>query len=533
MNRANTAIFTTHSANGYRWAVVNEGFVRPDGRNASVPINASTALTPSDLDSFRQIQSSLGSYANLTNQQCVEAYTDVYQSQRRTVLIVTPTPSNLTNNNNNNTAHILEHDVSRAGTGANNWICSLHQSSPLPGVFDNPCDTTAKSHISLPGVDKFDRDWKVFGHPVLYCLAEEHKPPCAVQYAPVIVGMLILVTALKLMAMIVLLLWYFDGEDRPLACPGDAAAEFLRREDASTIGMGTATRRNVKKLWKRKIQQPVWADKMGRAWRGASLHKWLYFVLRCARFWFLLIPLETLFRSLSYPQIILMTFNSVLMMAFFALIYILSTVLQARESGREYHFFSHFGQPNPDFQPLSPRALPIVELSALANSPQFVLAFFWVIYAGLFGAMAHAQDWACFAKDAQSQTLMVSSPRGKQRGLWLLGVPFWLGVLLFLLEALTHFLVSRSIFPVRVQGFDHEGNVDPQSVVSTITTSPVAMLCLFFVTLLLLYLVTKTGRTVLPSAVPVAATCSAAISAACHPVVRREGMEYSVLSGGW
>lgn len=240
-----------------------------------------------------------------------------------------------------------------------------------------------------------------------------------------------------------------------------------------------------------------------------------------------LVPLH-----LAFPKQVSNTNDSILTVAFFSLIYILSTVLTAQSEGRQYHFFSHFGKPNPHFQPLSPRATPILELATVANSPQFVLAFFWVIYSSLFGAMALADDWARFAKDASPQTMMVSSPRGAQRGLWFFGMPFWSGIVLFALQTLTHFLVSRSIFPVRVQGFDYEGNMDPESLVSTITTSPVAMLCFFFITIFLLLVVIRAGWTVLPSAVPVAATCSAAISAACHPVVRREGMEYGVLKWG-
>ena len=219
------------------------------------------------------MQKSVGSYVKLENQPCVEAYTDVFQNQHRNVLIVAADKGLVVEDG---ASRVFQHGLSFAGTQANNWICSRHQSDAV--TIWNDCDTTPSGLISLPGVQKWD-DWEAFDQSIHYCFSEKHKQPCALQYSPLLVGLLIMVTFLKLTRMVFILLFVLDREGQLLICPGDAAASFLQREDATTAGMCLATKRSARKLWKRP-RQKVFKGRVRRSWRGASVHEWFYFLSR-------------------------------------------------------------------------------------------------------------------------------------------------------------------------------------------------------------------------------------------------------------
>ena len=127
---------------------------------------------------------------------------------------------------------------------------------------------------------------------------------------------------------------------------------------------------------------------------------------------------------------------------------------------------------------------------------------------------------------------MVSKPDGEQRELWLFHMPWAYGVALFLLQTLIHFLVSQSIFAARIETYDEDGILDPEHFVSSVGTSPVAMMCALIAFTILLIVLGNVGRQRIPSSAPVVGTCSAAISAACHPTHRYEGIEHDKLKWG-
>lgn len=279
-HRSNSAVFSTLASNGYSWALVSEGFTR-DINNTRAITSPSSQISSIQLESLKNIQSSIPSYENLTNQDCVSAYSDVFQRKHRTVLIVAADVP--TTESSEEVSQIFQFDTSFAGKNANNWICGKRQSDrdtfdPARNAFVDKCDTRAKDIFSIIGIDNW-RDWEIFNQTVLYCLSEKFEPPCSVQYSPTITALLIVSNAVKLTGM-VLVLVYLSREKQPLACPGDAAASFLNIEDNATFGMCLATRKGVKKLWDRPQAKP-YRGRLRRSWRGATRHRWLFF---CARY---------------------------------------------------------------------------------------------------------------------------------------------------------------------------------------------------------------------------------------------------------
>jgi len=171
----------------------------------------------------------------------------------------------------------------------------------------------------------------------------------------------------------------------------------------------------------------------------------------------------------------------------------------------------------------------------LVNLPQVFLAVIYLLYMGIMTSMFLAADWSTFA--FKPQTLMVSSPAGRQRGTWLLGAPLGWGIALLALQTLLHWLVSQSIFVVQMTVYNKDGSeemsfnadIDPKNV-SGFTDcgySPIAIIfSVIAAGVLLLSAIIFLFRRFPAGSPPVVSTCSAAISAACHIANRTEEMVY-------
>jgi hypothetical protein len=161
-------------------------------------------------------------------------------------------------------------------------------------------------------------------------------------------------------------------------------------------------------------------------------------------------------------------------------------------------------------------------------------------YMGIMTSMFLAQDWSRFA--FKGQTLMVSTPSGNQLGTWLLGAPLSWGITLLALQTLLHWFVSQSLFMVQTTVYDKEGkplvyNADGDSFGYTKFSN-----CGYF-SITIIFSVVAAGVLLLsaiifmfrwfgPCALLVVGTCSAAISAACHPMARDEDMVFKELRWG-
>ena len=97
---------------------------------------------------------------------------------------------------------------------------------------------------------------------------------------------------------------------------------------------------------------------------------------------------------------------------------------------------------------------------------------------------------------------------------------------------LLHFLISQSVFPVRIQAYNEKGEIDHAHLVSNVGLSPVAMFVSMIVCVYLLWLLMWVGKGHMPSSIPIVGTCSAAISAACHPTTITDGMATGYLRWG-
>lgn len=157
----------------------------------------------------------------------------------------------------------------------------------------------------------------------------------------------------------------------------------------------------------------------------------------------------------------------------------------------------------------------VVAGTIIANCPQLILTALYFTYNSIFTSMLLAKEWNGYG--VERKALRVSSPTGLQRTTYHLQLPYRYGLPLLIVAALLHWIVSQSLFLVIVEKLDSTHTEKPSAVVSTCGYSPLAMLCGIGVGIFTLVFGLVTGLRRYRGAIPLVASCSAAISAACHP----------------
>ena len=151
----------------------------------------------------------------------------------------------------------------------------------------------------------------------------------------------------------------------------------------------------------------------------------------------------------------------------------------------------------------------------IANSPQILLSFLYFSYNGVFTCMLLAEEWSAYG--TKKRFLRVTSPTGGQRSTFYLQLPYRYSIPLLIGSSVLHWLVSQSIFLARINTIDSTGVEVPGGELSTCGYSPMAMIFVIILGSIVVLLGICFGLRKARGGMPLAGSCSAAISAACHP----------------
>lgn len=158
----------------------------------------------------------------------------------------------------------------------------------------------------------------------------------------------------------------------------------------------------------------------------------------------------------------------------------------------------------------------ILSLVLLINAPQIVLTIVYFLCNGIFTCMLVASEYNDYS--ISRKPLRVSWPKGKQRSTYYLSLPYRYSLPFMGMSTLLHWLVSQSWFLVKIRSFDVHGHFYSGDSVTTCCYSLAAI----FLTLVVggSAIATLLGISLrrFKSGMPLASSCSAAISAACHPL---------------
>ncbi|KAL8830601.1 MAG: hypothetical protein Q9170_005666 [Blastenia crenularia] len=178
-----------------------------------------------------------------------------------------------------------------------------------------------------------------------------------------------------------------------------------------------------------------------------------------------------------------------------------------------------FGIGNPVGNNILPMNKSMLATVIIANIPQVILSYVYILFNSLYTCMVAGHEWTQFAR--HRKTLRVSSPVGAQRSTYWLQLPYRYSLPLIVLSSLLSWLASQSLFVVKIDVLDHSGpggirTVQPDKSILSCGFSPGAIVLAILAGTFIMLGAVLLGIQKYTSEMPVAATCSAAISAACH-----------------
>ncbi|OJD17200.1 hypothetical protein AJ78_02693 [Emergomyces pasteurianus Ep9510] len=156
-----------------------------------------------------------------------------------------------------------------------------------------------------------------------------------------------------------------------------------------------------------------------------------------------------------------------------------------------------------------------MSLMLLANTPQLVVSISYFLYNKVVTSMLLAAEYNNYA--LHRRYLRVTKPQGKQRSELYISLPFKYGLPLIGLFAVLHWLTSQSLFFVQEIPFFANGRLADNFIVSSLGFSSIPMIIAVAFGSLMLIAIFGLSLKRFDSRMPLAANCSAGISAACHP----------------
>ncbi|KAH6845132.1 hypothetical protein B0I37DRAFT_406712 [Chaetomium sp. MPI-CAGE-AT-0009] len=460
----NAVIFISQTAPDYKAAMVGEAFLR--GATLSNDIsNDGTGFSRPDLLSLQQ-QAARGELIRLPTQACIDQFSGAFETEYSAVLLV----SNLD-------------------------TLSLTQKSG--GIITNPISGLAPDRSSIQ-----------------YCLAQPAPAPtCEVNLNASLLGSVALLNSIALVVTAALL-FKRPSSFRPLATLGDAIASFLEEPDPTTQGACLLSKTDI--------------------WRG----RW---PLEEAKYW---VPKNHYwFRSVSLPRWMATFIVWAVSIGLTAAGIAYSTALDP--SGQ----LSAFGTASPHALMRLSSSTPPAAAAVLASLPQLLLAALYFATNALLTTYYLSHEASLFATGparplrvsahaagAQSTSLYLTLPRPAS---WLL-MALFAGMALVLRQscfAVAVRLVDVPVSPNALPPDDDGAGAGGDPMVVALGLSGVGLLALLAALVVLALAVLGLGLRRAPPAglvngemlgnpmVLPAGSCSAVVSARCHPLAREKGLE--------
>jgi hypothetical protein len=160
----------------------------------------------------------------------------------------------------------------------------------------------------------------------------------------------------------------------------------------------------------------------------------------------------------------------------------------------------------------------LLKNALLINSPQLLFSVLYFVYNGLYTCMVSGHEWGKFETEKEGRTLRVSQPKGRQRSSYWLSLPWWFSIPLMGASAVMHWLLSKSLFLVKIDVYDYRGVRAPDRDISACGYSALAIVLVMCMLLVMLVVLGLVGMQRLPTGIPLVGNCSWAISSACHDI---------------
>ncbi|KAL4863450.1 hypothetical protein BDV12DRAFT_26814 [Aspergillus spectabilis] len=532
----NSTVYSTIAANSYDVFVGNSSFTSLTPDEVEVVYDERLQLLWSPKSAPRLVGMS-DELVKLMPQDCISAYAVNFQSRYGSLVVI----SDAFNGSETPIHRIEGQAVPTAGedqeTDPYEWICADKR---------GPLERDHRCSYDISRV-KLRDEWIIRGYKVDYCLAERTPEKCTLEYS---LPLAITVIGANFVKAVLICLAALLLRGAPLLTVGDAIASFLRSPDETTVGECLLTREIVaargrrddfcrfhaitsetiacclSKLRNVGIPLPSTfhlGSYSAQPAKEESEHDLLQYTAEPERRW----------SSLSKTRWVtcLFTYISSIGLCIGLLGYGL-----ARMDNSEGIWDSGLAAVNTKTM-IDTLNWPggLIPNMLIANVPQLIFSVLYFMVNGILTNMTLAGEWNNFS--LQPKGLRVSTkPEGYQRRTHFLSLPYRFGVPLITLSALLHWLMSQSIFLVRIVSYTEWQERSPIHDTMTVGYSPPAIVAGVCVGALLPAALIWVGQRRFKSGMPVAGSCSLAIAAACHPRGKKDDekleIEYDLLRWG-
>ena len=153
----------------------------------------------------------------------------------------------------------------------------------------------------------------------------------------------------------------------------------------------------------------------------------------------------------------------------------------------------------------------------VANSAQLVVTVAYYLYNSVLTSMLAEAEYSSHGVDRKPLRVTWPAKNSQQRSTYWLSVPYQYGVPIMVLFAILHWLVSLSLSYIRMIPYDLNNQPVYENMTSSLRVTGLPMIFALFTWCIMMSILVALSLRKLKSPMPLAASCSAAISAACHP----------------
>ncbi|KAH7310628.1 hypothetical protein B0I35DRAFT_439442 [Stachybotrys elegans] len=473
----NSVVFRGQALVVYQAELVTEDFVRGGWYNNTGMLSSWRVNRPSII---KQMQASAiaGNLTRLENAECLDVYADRELPTRwKNVLVVT---SLKFNSSLIDTRPAMNFNIdSYSGTAGEGGICFADD-----GYVNDQCeirDVNGTKEWSIINKELCDQDLchESGPAPVLYCLAEPFAPLCTVEINLTLLGIVIAFNVVKICCLITTVL---AVRFQPLSTIGDAIASFLDFPDHTTANMGPvsvlAGKRGQMSMVKN--ERPCTFKPKPRRWaRAVSVSRWVACLLLCA--------------GILIAGLVLLR--------------------QAMEGNTLESFTEGFSGSPSNRMPATVGA-PLLANVILTNTPQIAVSLVYLFYNNIFTCMVLAHEYANFA--TKRKPLRVSRAYGLQRSTLWLQLPYHYVIPMMVAMGFMHWFISRSLYLIQLTMYNAHGQLDEGPSFKGCGFSPYPIILALALGLVMVTVLIGLSFRRLPPEIPIAASCSLAISSATY-----------------
>ena len=478
----NSAITQEIATNTYLLAAVSENFFS----GASVDFNASSFLLQDDFyDAYDAQTFEIEWYkpmqqdpTNLTVAECLAYYSRPFISDYSNLALAMNSYKS-----SNSILGVWTCTVNGLNSLSSDWPCSIDSILGSREWSARECNLAElpKSNATYwnPLVTDLPYEFSVS-----YCLAQKTDHICHIGFIPFIVWIVLLVNVFKVICFGYTLL-VVRRASKPLVTIGDMIQSFILEPDPNLnhrclVSISQIRKRS--KFWTVSEMPLKWLPKRQCWLRGAFLSLWLLLFL---------------------PAIIGLSFVIVLYV------------------NNDLNRYLNLGFSSSNLSEIVKRVDSTINHGLmgsvlLTNTPQIILSYIYTAYnAVLTSMLSHAE---LLGYSTKQRGLRVTEPAGAQRSSYYLSLPYRFSIPLIIASALLHWLISQSIFMIRVNVYTPSGTEDRDQFISTVGFSAYAIVIALVMAFLMLFAALGLGFAMkYPATMPLTATCSASIAAICQP----------------